>query len=108
MGYIKYDAIIVSGEIRERVEAAWMVAKRYLPDTTSAIVYHPVNSGASFFIAPDGSKEGWPDEDPYNDAMAEFGDWAGSLNFIEGFGCSFIHVRYGGDDDNAEIKRIIR
>jgi hypothetical protein len=79
MGYMRHHAIICSGPAPIKDEGApWISsiaeyvtslqrahdkATAIFGDTVSPIVISPVNGIGSFFIAPDGSNEGWEDSD---------------------------------------------
>lgn len=67
----------------------------------SDIVHGITNSQASFFIAPDGSKEGWNDSKKSDEARKEFLDWLlQNENFSD-----YIEVRFGGDDEYDTVIR---
>lgn len=66
----------------------------------SNIVCGIVNTYDSFFIAPDGSKEGWDTSDIGNNARAEFLDW---LSKNDDNYCDYIEVCFGGDDSADDI-----
>lgn len=64
MGYIRNETIVVSGWEAERVLRAHAAAsaifdERGMGRLVSGLTQHITNGGAAFFIAPDGSKEGW-------------------------------------------------
>ena len=56
-----------------------------------------INAQYSFFIAPDGSKEGWEESNNCDDARTEFTQWLIKSNI------DYIEVRFGGDDKKAKI-----
>ena len=59
------------------------------------------NGQSSFFIAPDGSKEGWATSDNGDNARKEFLDWLlKSDNY-----CDYVEVIFGGDDEHERIVR---
>lgn len=94
MGYIKHNAIIVTGwqpvAMNEAIQKAISLS---LP--ISELIDSPVNGYASFFIAPDGSKEGWQDSLAGDDARNKFIDWMKSKS---DFYLDWAEVRYGGDE----------
>lgn len=114
MGYIKHNAAIITSWDVERLEAAHIKAREIFKAKfeggardlgasilVSEIVHGVVNSQASFFIAPDGSKEGWADSTKSDEARKEFLDWIiQSENFSD-----YIEVRFGGDDEFNEVTR---
>lgn len=114
MGYIKHHTIVVTGWQTEAVEEAREKAVEIFKKSceeeilmtgsnilVSEIIGGLVNSQNSFFIAPDGSKEGWGTSDNCNNARAAFLDWLeGSNNY-----CDYIEVVFGGDDEHESIIR---
>lgn len=115
MGYIKHNAIVVTGWNEEHMEQAYNKAVELFEKFTeeegmtfpygskliSPIIGGLVNSQLSFFIAPDGSKEGWTTSNNCNDAREAFLDW---LKDSDGY-CDYIEVRFGGDDEYESIVR---
>ncbi len=61
-----------------------------------------MNSYISFLIAPDGSKEGWPDSDT-GDAAREH--WKAMLRGNDEIYVDWAHVNFGGDDDHCSTLR---
>lgn len=64
----------------------------------SNIITGIANGQCTFFIAPDGSKEGWSPSDNADSARAEFVKWLKNES-----DCDFVEVRFGGDDNASEI-----
>ena len=59
MGYEKAHAIIVTG-YGKHIRSAHRIAMRLFPENqVSPILTGMTNAFESFFVAPDGSKEGW-------------------------------------------------
>ena len=54
-----------------------------------------------FFIAPDGSKEGWGTSNSCDKARSEFLDWLSSSDNY----CDYIEVMFGGDGEHEHITR---
>ena len=114
MGYMKHSAAIVTNWDVKELQAAHAKAKeiyaaKFNPDVmvrdaarlVSDIVHGITNNQASFFIAPDGSKEGWADSDKSDEARTELLDWMlKNENFSD-----YIEVRFGGDDEYDTIIR---
>ena len=67
MGYIKHHSIVVTTSINELIKAANERAKEIFGTTVSEIIESKINSYYSFFVAPDGSKEGWGESDAGNE-----------------------------------------
>jgi ABC-type sugar transport system substrate-binding protein len=100
MGYIKHDAIVVTGFDVDRVERARKLAlDAGLP--VSERVSSPINGYESFFIAPDGSKEGWAESSRYEDARASFVESVRSVEpplYVD-----WVAVSFGGDARAASV-----
>lgn len=114
MGYIKHNTIIITSyiedSIREVREMAHNVFNKWLGPydgskniMVSEVISGVVNGQYSFFISPDGSKEGWEDSNKGDYARDELYEWF--LN-NETY-CDFIEVRFGGDDNICEIVRTV-
>jgi hypothetical protein len=116
MGYIKHNAIIVIGwqddKVLESRNKAIQIFDEYFSDEpivkpygsklVSEIIPGLTNGQSSFFIAPDGSKEGWETSQNGDRAREEFCKWLDSDpdNY-----CDYIEVRFGGDDSREMIVR---
>lgn len=110
MGYIKHEAIIVTGFNLAHVRLARRYAKG-IYDTwavVSPVMKSPINGYASFFIAPDGSKMGWQDDSLGNQLRDMVRLWvleASRGKFTKGkpIYLDLVEVRYGGDDPEARV-----
>ncbi len=114
MGYMKHHAIVVThwetGKVKEAHEKATEIFKSRFKkvfgisdgDLVSPIISGVVNSQDSFFIAPDGSKEGWEDSNAGNDARKEFLDWL--QNSKDNY-CDYVEIEFGGDSNMDEVIR---
>ena len=101
MGYIRNHTIVVSASQAVRLHPAHDKALELFGEQCSQIVLHAVNGGAAFFVAPDGSKEGWAQSDEGDEArnsLCEFleaqhpwVDWA--------------EIVLGSDDGEYRIER---
>lgn len=113
MGYIKHNSVIVTNwDEKKIIKARNMAIKifdKQFKDTEddnassiiSPIIEGLINSQHSFFIAPDGSKEGWDTSDNSDKASKAFLDWLDKGKL----GCEYIYIRFGGDDTNNRIIR---
>ena len=99
MGRIKHDAIIVTTWNMDRLTKAHAKAQD-LGLSVSEIVRDRTNGYISFIIAPDGSKERWPASDAGDEARETWKTWVRQ----ESLGLDWIHVRYGGDEEDARIE----
>lgn len=107
MGYIRNTCMVVYGPDEKVVikyhEKAITLFKgisegniyfsRKLSSLISPVIPVVVNTGASFFIGVDGSKEGWSESDLYDRAVREFID---SIDPIDALDWGYIVL--GGDD----------
>jgi hypothetical protein len=103
MGYIKHNAVIVSGwrVMEAHLKAHEIFKKLGFEQLVSPIINGILNGQDSFFIAPDGSKEGWDTSDECDKARKEFLDWlTKSENYAD-----YIEIRFGGDDEDVTIVR---
>lgn len=106
MGYIKHNAIVVvAGE--DDIEKIHQKAIEIFSKTDfkaerliGSIIPSITNGDASFFIAPDGSKEGWDKSDTCNDLRKELMDWLCDNTYVD-----YVEVRFGGDDESESIER---
>ena len=115
MGYIKHHTIVVTGRKDEHIEEAQkkaveifeetckneMIKPPYGSNIISPIIGSLSNGQKSFFIAPDGSKEGWQTSNNCNNARTAFLDW---LDNAENY-CYYIEVVFGGDNEHQAIIR---
>jgi hypothetical protein len=89
MGWIRHHAILITSWDKDKIEADRDLALD-LRMAATEIIESPINGYMSFFIAPDGSKEGWEDSDDGDEAREKF---------IAGCCCAdVVEVEYGGDD----------
>lgn len=98
MGYIRHHSIIVIGH-EEAIAAAHGRAVELLAHLVSPVVSSQLNGTASFFVAPDGSKEGWAESEAGDQRRAVFVEHLVALRGT-GMGVDFAEVVLG--DDNGE------
>lgn len=103
MGYIKNHAMIVSSWSEEATAAAHQAATDHfgaygLDEIISPIVPHAINGGSAFFIAPDGSKEGWTESDRGDAARDELKEKLRGMPYLE-----WAEIQLGGDDAEYSI-----
>ena len=105
MGYIKHHGIAVTCGIDEILKEAHIQAKRIFKERTSEILNSETNGYKSFFIAPDGSLEGWAESDKGNKQRDEFVKWVNSKAYEDGSNSiSFCEFFYGEDRGIARIE----
>lgn len=93
MGYIRHHTIVVTGYV-ENLSKAHQLAKEIFGSLVSEIIQSNVNGYESFFVAPDGSKEGWEESDNGDKNRQKFIDEVADVDYVELF--------FG--DDNGESK----
>lgn len=103
MGYMRHHAIVVTSWSEEAVKAGHAKAVA-LGCTVSEIVDSKMNGYTSFLIAPDGSKEGWGESNDGDGRRMAWIAWARTTLYEDGSGpLDWVEVRFGGDDDSAEV-----
>jgi hypothetical protein len=97
MGVTVHHAIIVTGG-KDDIDIAHKKA-RQLFDHVSNLVPSPMNCHVSFFVAPDGSLEGWKEsnigDENRKKLIAYFDEKDLALNYVE--------ICYGGDFERPTI-----
>ena len=99
MGYTRHHAIIVTAENKELITVAYKKAKsifEYVPKITPMAM----NGVSSFFIPPDGSKEGWEESDRGDIRRAHFIEWLDHSTSLK-----WAEVQYGDDKGESRIIR---
>lgn len=98
MGYMRHHAIVVTCDT-ESVEIVRKIATDVFSGwkVVSEAASSPMNNYSSFFIAPDGSKEGWSTSEDGDSKRALF---IQELRRIEGdrIYADWVEVQYGDDD----------
>jgi len=94
MGYIRHDAIVVTGSDYNSSLADARDKAIELGLLCSPIVDGAVNGYLSFLIAPDGSKEGWDHSHEAEAARTEWIKWVRAEHPY----LNWAHVSFGGDD----------
>ena len=103
MGYIRNHAIVVTCTHGDHIERAHKKAKGIFP-RVSEISLEGVNGSRSFFVPPDGSKEGWADSKKGDTQRENFKIWLrAQAHSDKSTPFSWCEIRYGGDDFDAEI-----
>lgn len=101
MGYERHHGIIVSTFTEERAHKAHKTAKDIFAGDVSEILKSRVNGIYSFFIQPDGSKEGWDESDFADARRDQFLKWLEKQAFDDMSNpYDYVEVQYG--DDNLE------
>src|SRR5262245_53808179 len=111
MGYIRHHTIIVVSGYHDpsdkdrkwddgRLVKAHDKAKEIFGNRVSEIIEPQVNGECSFFVGPDGSKEGWNASEEGNQQRAKFIEWLRSNSALY---LDWIEVEFGGDGGVGKI-----
>lgn len=97
MGYMRHDAIVVTSW-----SAQWILDAYNQAIDLGLQVLGPseevTNDYRSILICPDGSKEGWPESDTYNQLRLQYIDWLNSVKFSDGSSTlSWVAVSFNND-----------
>lgn len=116
MGYLRPTAIVVTATYDD-----WAVIARSkaleifgahkddltgfgMDELVSEMVGRTVNSTYSFFVAWDGSKEGWEPSDRGDSAREQFVAWLREQSYGDGSSpLDWVEIQYGGDDREARV-----
>lgn len=105
MGYRRHHAIIVTSWEPNKMEEAHNIACDIFP-VVSEITKTTVNHYMSFFIPPDGSKEGWDESEIGNKRRDKFITWLDKQRWGDGSTClGWVEIQYEDDDGVNKITR---
>lgn len=103
MGYMRHHSIAVSG-FKNELKLCHKYAKRLFGEMVTPIKDTLINGELSFFIGPDGSKEGWPESNEYDQKRETFITFIKSLKYEdESSPVSFCHFYWKDEDHKCEI-----
>ncbi|RLI47235.1 hypothetical protein DRO61_08135 [Candidatus Bathyarchaeota archaeon] len=106
MGYIKHHGIAVTSWDEKILKKAHRLAKEIFKKRASPIMNGDINSYLTFFIAPDGSKEGWEESDKDDISRSVFINWINKQAYEDGSNpLDFCEFFYGEDNDESEVTR---
>jgi len=104
MGYDRSHAIVISSSLPELLLEANDKAVDLFGEQVSNIVKGKINGVDSFFIGPDGSKEGWKDSDNGDVLRKKYIAWLNSKAYDDKSNClSYVEVQYGDDMNDTRI-----
>lgn len=116
MGYMRHHAIIVTGwrrdkgalrsdvtleDVHKKAQEIFTLSSMGLNRAclVSPIVESITNSYGSFFVAPDGSKEGWDESKAGDEARATFLQWLDKQrNEDKSSNFDWVEIQYGDDE----------
>lgn len=102
---MRHHAIIVTGFSKDRILPAHEKAKEIFGAHVTEILPEVTNGYLTFFIGPDGSKEGWPESDDGDKKRYEFKEWV-KKNYK--LWLEVAEVQYHDEEDELWVKRIPR
>lgn len=103
MGYIRHHAIAVSTWDEAAINKANLKAIEIFGELVSGIIKSKINGYVSFFIAPDGSKEGWSESNEGDKNREQFINWINSEAYSDGSNVYSYAEFYYGDDDGGSM-----
>ncbi|MDA8119998.1 MAG: hypothetical protein M0Z85_08130 [Gammaproteobacteria bacterium] len=108
MGYYVHHAIVVTcrDHARQMLIEAHERAVAIFGEMVSPIVPSPIGMMSSFFVAPDGSKEGWSESDEYDAKRETFANFLDAFAYEDGSNeIEYAEIFYGTEDGTAGVKR---
>jgi len=105
MGHIRNHAIIVTAEYGDHIHRAHTKARQIFGNYVSEVTPSGTNGSQSFFVPPDGSKEGWEESHAGDRRREEFKTWLRAQAYDDySTPFSWVELWYGGDDMDAQIE----
>jgi len=102
MGHIRHHAIVITGTYGDWIDKAHKKALEIF-GYVSEISPEMINGTKSFYVPPDGSKEGWEESADGDDERNKFIEWLEEKNYDDDSSpLAWAEVQYG--DDNYETK----
>lgn len=110
MGYMRHHTIVVTGMVYEfdRHLSIGMVHEKAksIFKWVSPLSPRAVNGFISFFIPPDGSKEGWSESDEGNAERDKFIQYLDSIMYEDGSSpVDWVEVQFGDDELETKVVR---
>lgn len=106
MGHQRHNAVVVTSWNKEKVAEAHNQATKMF-GWVSPISPEVINGYSSFFIPPDGSKEGWAESDAADKVRAAFMDWIAAKSYDDGSNAlCVVDVSFAGDGDGKVDREI--
>lgn len=105
MGFMMHHTIVVSSCFADKIATAQGAAAfLFGARNVSSLTAPDMNGFQSFFVAPDGSKEGWSDSDDADAKRRQFTDWLDEQAYEDGSnGLRYVEVSFGADEGPATI-----
>jgi len=104
VGYMRHHAIVVTSHPDLAKKAHAKALGLFGLSRVSPIINSSSNSYASFFVSPDGSKEGWPESDKGDDLRELFVEWLREQYYEDGgTSIDWAEIQYGDEDHEAAL-----
>lgn len=105
MGYMRHHTIVVASWDSGSMERAHEKATRIF-SWVSPLSPEAVNGYSSFFIPPDGSKEGWQESNEGDENRDRFISWLGQQRHVDNSSnLSWVEIQFGDDEYQTKIIR---
>jgi hypothetical protein len=104
MGWFRHDVMVVIGYFEEDgfKKAHDKAFELFGDEMVSPIIKTPVNDFGSFYVGPDGSKEGWPESDKTDSNLSTFSEYLDKDKYY----LKWVWVSVGGcEPEETRIKR---
>lgn len=107
MGYMKHHAIVVSSYDNKLLTKAHAKANEIFENKLiSNIVDGIINDYQSFFVAPDGSKEGWDESDEHDKKRTKLIEWIDLQAFEDKSNAiDYSELFLGEDNGHSKVER---
>jgi len=105
MGYMSHHAIVVTSWSDEYIQSAHALATGIFP-SVSSVLRSQVNDYWSFFIPPDGSKDGWKESSDGDTRREQFIKRLREQYCEDGSShVTWAEVQYGDDNKDSKVTR---
>ena len=106
MGYMRHHTIIVCSWNEQLLASVHSEAVTIFDTQVSNIVKSKMNGYYSFFIAPDGSREGWEDSDEGDKKRNEFIGYLETQKYEDSSTpVAWVEIQFGDDEGETKIIR---
>ena len=103
---MRHHTIVVCSWNEQLLSSIHFEAVTIFNEQASNIVKSKMNGYYSFFVAPDGSKEGWEDSDEGNKKRDEFIKYLKTHKYEDGSSSiSWVEIQFGDDEGETKILR---
>jgi len=107
MGYMRHHCIVVTTSMEACATRAHAKAMEIFGDQrVTGVLSTRVNGYLTFFVGPDGSKEGWSESDEGDMAREAFMAWLRTQEYGDGSSpFDWVELQYGDEDGKDQILR---